>query len=102
VRRRRHVMMFVQSLHGISHNKMRTEGDALGLLVIAFDKLADKALQWIQSKTMKISRHASIPCGGWRQRSSRGGRARVHVLTAPRMLLHWVQPPARILPRGKG
>ena len=43
-------MMFVQSLHGISHNKMEdTKEGHLEMCVIAFDKLADKAIQWIQS-----------------------------------------------------
>jgi N-carbamoyl-L-amino-acid hydrolase len=42
------VMMFVQSLHGISHNKLEdTKEEHLELAVIAFDKLAEKTLQWI-------------------------------------------------------
>lgn len=42
------VMMFVQSLHGISHNKIEdTKEDHLALAVRAFDRLADKALAWI-------------------------------------------------------
>src|ERR1700704_4115389 len=42
------VMMFVQSLHGISHNKIEdTKVEHLELCVTAFDKLADKAVQWI-------------------------------------------------------
>jgi len=42
------VMMFVQSLHGISHNKIEdTREDHLALAVTAFDRLADKALAWI-------------------------------------------------------
>jgi N-carbamoyl-L-amino-acid hydrolase len=41
--------MFVQSLHGISHNKLEdTREEHLELAVIAFDKLADKALRWIE------------------------------------------------------
>jgi N-carbamoyl-L-amino-acid hydrolase len=44
------VMMFVQSLHGISHNKIEdTKEEHLELCVAAFDKLADKAMAWIQS-----------------------------------------------------
>ena len=44
------VMMFVQSLHGISHNKIEdTKEEHLELAVRAFDKLADKASQWIAS-----------------------------------------------------
>ncbi len=42
------VMMFVQSLHGISHNKIEdTKEEHLELGVTAFDRLADKAMQWI-------------------------------------------------------
>jgi len=45
------VMMFVQSLHGISHNKIEdTKEEHLELCVTAFDKLADKAMKWIQSR----------------------------------------------------
>jgi hydantoinase/carbamoylase family amidase len=43
------VMMFVQSLHGISHNKIEdTREEHLELCVAAFDKLAEKAMQWIE------------------------------------------------------
>src|ERR1051325_6814810 len=42
------VMMFVQSLHGISHNKIEdTKEEHLEMAVTAFDKLADKAMTWI-------------------------------------------------------
>ena len=42
------VMMFVQSLHGISHNKIEdTKEEHLELCVTAFDKLAEKAMNWI-------------------------------------------------------
>jgi N-carbamoyl-L-amino-acid hydrolase len=42
------IMMFVQSLHGISHNKIEdTKEEHLELAVTAFDKLADKAMRWI-------------------------------------------------------
>ncbi|GAA5482219.1 Zn-dependent hydrolase [Haloferula sargassicola] len=42
------VMMFVQSLHGISHNKIEdTKEEHLVQSVIALDKLADKAIEWI-------------------------------------------------------
>ena len=45
------VMMFVQSLHGISHNKLEdTKEEHLELCVTAFDKLAEKAMNWIRSK----------------------------------------------------
>ena len=42
------VMMFVQSLHGISHNKIEdTKEEHLESCVRAFDRLADKAMAWI-------------------------------------------------------
>ena len=42
------IMMFVQSLHGISHNKIEdTKEEHLALCVTAFDKLATKAMAWI-------------------------------------------------------
>jgi N-carbamoyl-L-amino-acid hydrolase len=42
------VMMFVQSLHGISHNKIEdTREEHLELCVRAFDGLATKAMDWI-------------------------------------------------------
>jgi hydantoinase/carbamoylase family amidase len=43
------VMMFVQSLAGISHNKIEdTKLEHLELAVAAFDRLAAKTIQWIQ------------------------------------------------------
>ena len=45
------VMMFVQSLHGISHNKIEdTKEEHLELGVTAFDRLATKALAWVAAK----------------------------------------------------
>ena len=42
------VMMFVQSLHGISHNKIEdTKEEHLELAVRAFDRLASKAMHWV-------------------------------------------------------
>ena len=42
------VMMFVQSLHGISHNKIEdTKEEHLKLCVTAFDKLVEKTMNWI-------------------------------------------------------
>ena len=42
------IMMFVQSLHGISHNKIEdTKEEHLELCVTAFDRLATKALAWV-------------------------------------------------------
>ena len=42
------VMMFVQSLHGISHNKIEdTKEEHLELAVRAFDRLASKAMDWV-------------------------------------------------------
>jgi beta-ureidopropionase / N-carbamoyl-L-amino-acid hydrolase len=43
------VMMFVQSLAGISHNKIEdTKLEHLELAVAAFDRLAAKTMQWIE------------------------------------------------------
>ena len=45
------VMMFVQSLRGISHNKIEdTTEDHLRLAVTAFDRLATKTLAWLASQ----------------------------------------------------
>jgi N-carbamoyl-L-amino-acid hydrolase len=45
------VMMFVQSLHGISHNKIEdTKEEHLELAVRAFDRLAAKTMGWIASR----------------------------------------------------
>jgi N-carbamoyl-L-amino-acid hydrolase len=45
------VMMFVQSLHGISHNKIEdTREEHIELCVAAFDRLADKAMAWVAAK----------------------------------------------------
>ena len=42
------VMMFVQSLHGISHNKIEdTKEEHLELCGTAFDKLVEKAMRWM-------------------------------------------------------
>ncbi|MDE1171612.1 MAG: hydantoinase/carbamoylase family amidase [Verrucomicrobium sp.] len=42
------VMLFVQSLHGISHNKIEdTREEHLEQAVAALDRLAEKALRWI-------------------------------------------------------
>jgi N-carbamoyl-L-amino-acid hydrolase len=46
------VMMFTQSLHGISHNKIEdTKEEHLELAVTAFDKLATKTIDWIASSS---------------------------------------------------
>lgn len=43
------VMMFVQSLHGISHNKIEdTKEEHLELCVAAFDRLATKTMEWMR------------------------------------------------------
>ena len=50
------VMMFVQSLHGISHNKIEdTQEEHLELCVTAFDKLAEKAMNWVKMHTTTLS-----------------------------------------------
>jgi N-carbamoyl-L-amino-acid hydrolase len=44
------VMMFVQSLRGISHNKIEdTREEHLELCVTAFDKLAEKTMRWMEN-----------------------------------------------------
>ena len=46
------VMMFVQSLHGISHNKIEdTKEEHLEMAVTALDRLADKTMAWIKAKS---------------------------------------------------
>ena len=46
------MMLFVQSLHGISRSKIEdTKEEHLELCVTAFDKLAEKAMKWIQKKS---------------------------------------------------
>ena len=42
------IMMFVQSLHGISHNKIEdTREEHLEMAVTALDKLAERTMRWI-------------------------------------------------------
>lgn len=46
------VMMFVQSLHGISHNKIEdTREEHIEMSVVALDKLAEKTMTWLQAKS---------------------------------------------------
>jgi len=46
------VMMFTQSLHGISHNKIEdTKEEHLAMSVEAMDKLAEKTMAWIKAKS---------------------------------------------------
>lgn len=43
------IMLFVQSLHGISHNKIEdTREEHIELSVVALEKLAEKTMLWIQ------------------------------------------------------
>ncbi len=45
------VMLFVQSLRGISHNKIEdTREEHLEQCVQAFDRLASKAMEWVVSQ----------------------------------------------------
>ena len=45
------IMMFVQSLHGISHNKIEdTKEEHIEMCVTAFDKLAEKAMGFVGSR----------------------------------------------------
>ncbi len=46
------VMMFVQSLKGISHNKIEdTREEHLEMSVVALDRLASKTMEWIQQRS---------------------------------------------------
>jgi hypothetical protein len=76
------VMMFVQSLHGISHNKIEdTREDHLEQCVAAFDRLAEKTIAWIErrrTKRVKARREAWYMSRPWmrsggREESSRAG-----------------------------
>jgi N-carbamoyl-L-amino-acid hydrolase len=54
------VMLFVQSLHGISHNKIEdTKEQHIEMSVRALDRLADKTIQWIVAGAAGGSRKAS-------------------------------------------
>jgi hydantoinase/carbamoylase family amidase len=45
------VMMFTQSLHGISHNKIEdTKEEHIEQSVVAFDRLASKAMAWVSTR----------------------------------------------------
>jgi N-carbamoyl-L-amino-acid hydrolase len=45
-------MLFVQSLHGISHNKIEdTRRQHLDLAVRALDRLATKTMAWVAART---------------------------------------------------
>jgi hydantoinase/carbamoylase family amidase len=47
------VMMFVQSLNGISHNKIEdTKEEHLEMSVVALDRLASKTMQWILKRSL--------------------------------------------------
>lgn len=51
------VMMFVQSLHGISHSKIEdTREDHLEMCITAFDKLASKTIRFVRSLESKPGR----------------------------------------------
>lgn len=48
------VMMFVQSLNGLSHNRAEnTNREHLELAVVALDRLAKKTINWIQQRPVK-------------------------------------------------
>jgi len=45
-------MLFVQSLHGISHNKIEdTKEEHIEMSVAALDALAEKAMVWIGARS---------------------------------------------------
>ena len=49
------MMMFVQSLRGISHNKIEdTQEDHLEMAVAALDRLATKTANWISGSCREI------------------------------------------------
>jgi N-carbamoyl-L-amino-acid hydrolase len=51
------IMMFVQSLHGISHNKIEdTKEEHLEMAVKSFDNLATKSIRWIESRACGTAR----------------------------------------------
>ena len=44
-------MLFTQSLHGISHNKIEdTEEEHLEMSVVALDRLAEKTMGWLRER----------------------------------------------------
>jgi hydantoinase/carbamoylase family amidase len=48
------VMLFVQSLHGISHNKIEdTREEHIAQSVIALDRLAEKTMAWIATRSTR-------------------------------------------------
>ena len=50
-------MMFVQSLHGISHNRIEdTREEHLEMAIRAFDALASKTMAWIASSEQAATR----------------------------------------------
>lgn len=54
------VMMFVQSLQGISHNKIEdTKEEQLEQCVVAFDRLATKVIAWVEAGRASGQRTAS-------------------------------------------
>ena len=45
------VMLFTQSLHGISHNKIEdTKEEHIEMSVVALDRLAEKTMAWLRSR----------------------------------------------------
>lgn len=54
------VMLFAQSLHGISHNRIEdTREEHIELAVRALDRLADKTMQWLTGATGEAAPDAS-------------------------------------------
>ena len=59
------VMMFVQSLHGISHNKIEdTLEEHLELSILAMDKLARRTMEWILSTDEVFDAQTALPDDG--------------------------------------
>ncbi|GBD42989.1 N-carbamoyl-L-amino acid hydrolase [bacterium HR40] len=71
------VMMFTQSLHGISHNRIEdTKREHLELAVRAFDRLADLTIDWILARTSAAgSAGAQVPASNDFAASSRKSMA---------------------------
>jgi hypothetical protein len=93
------VMMFVQSLHGISHNKIEdTREEHLAQCVAAFDRLAEKTMAWIAAGYGRkagggpVSFLAFISPGP----SQEVGLAIGVVLTVAGTALHWQLPRQRM------
>jgi N-carbamoyl-L-amino-acid hydrolase len=70
------VMMFVQSLHGLSHNPREdTREEHLELAVTAFDKLAEKTMRWILEQRAENPKSKIQTSGKLQTSSIKAGRS---------------------------